>query len=65
MSKSVKVELSNKEYKYLRNFVETEHIRFDSVEPEIKKKKLVKESSRVVKSLRRKLDAISPRAYSV
>ena len=51
----VKIALSKDEFKYLKNFVETEDIRFDSVSSVAKRNETIKENSKIVDSLKEKL----------
>jgi hypothetical protein len=62
----IQIELSEKELDYFKNVVESDNIRFDSMRPEIKNQSVVKESTTLIKSLRRKLENVeASSAYSV
>ena len=62
----VKIVLSNNEYTYLKNIVETEDIRFDSLKSRAKRNEAVKENSKIVDSLKEKLsDVNTSNSYSL
>jgi len=62
----VKVSLSKDEYKYLRNVVETDDIRFDSISGRAKNNKNIIEKSKIVDSLKKKLSNAEPsNSYSL
>ena len=62
----VNILLSKNEFKYLKNFVSTEYIRYGSVSGVARKNETVKENSKIVDSLKEKLsNAESSNSYSL
>lgn len=61
----VKISLSGEEYKYLRNYFETEDIRYDSIKASAKRNGDIKNNSKIVDSLKEKFaDAKTSDNYS-